>query len=484
MATPVSHPGPPLSTLAAVGAACYHCLALSSNLSSKLQKCSGCHFVSYCNAACQNGSWKSHKPFCRVISSFERVPWMLTMTRWIGENTTEALAQQSTDRHMHCSQQLDRALTTHEKALINFEPRCLFCARTDQLIRIEAAIDPSVAVCPLVPCPTCRLSFACENHWTAAHVEHTQMACDGGHDGLSQCALNQEAAEDDAWAAKMLLRPQHLPEYAQPLRTYRWIPVRLRDAGWASLKSVTWAKKFHAQLEAHFPEAAEEPAVWLRWMSDVLSMPMTVVYALECLNDTLDWTKKDVLTIHLVGAQAKEFFNAICFETILHQLPEVKTLKVTLCGIQLAGLLRRDMHDGPHPIPCCADCTRRGRKRFYEYYDVHYSDLPRRLGSRYSTPDLAIAFNSGASEPHDAEEWESTAALLVARGIPTVFTAYTQDEAHGDNALLLAAGAKLVPELGVCRNPWGSLLPKKDSARLRRFFADNMFLAGGFKGRV
>lgn len=59
---------------------------------------------------------------------------------------------------------------------------------------------------------------------------------------------------------------------------------------------------------------------------------------------------------------------------------------------------------------------------------------------------------------------------------------YTQDECISTNSLLGDAGARLVPGLETCRNPWGSLLAKKDAEQPRRFFAENMYLAGGFKG--
>jgi splicing suppressor protein 51 len=61
--------------------------------------------------------------------------------------------------------------------------------------------------------------------------------------------------------------------------------------------------------------------------------------------------------------------------------------------------------------------------------------------------------------------------------------AYTAEEAIADSRILLDARAKLIPGLGPCRNPWGSLLGKKDFGQPRKFYSDNMCLAGGFKGK-
>ncbi|KAJ6595070.1 hypothetical protein DFH09DRAFT_974239 [Mycena vulgaris] len=478
---------PTLPCVAAVGATCYECYALPPE-SVKLKKCSGCHLVSYCNTSCQKTNWPTHKQFCRAIATLEEPIMASSIVHWAGVSTAEELALIVKQRIAICQIQLGRPISPHEMQLLHLEPRCLFCARSDQLIRIEVATGRSAAYHTLVPCPTCRLSFACETHWALVRDEHTTMMCEGGYDGLPQCVLNQELIADDEWDAKMLLLPTPLPQYCAPLRIYRWIPSRV--SAWTSLRDVTWAEIFQAQLESEFPAARGSSAVWLRRMSDILCMPMTAVYALECLNDDLAWTRKDTLTIHVIGAQSKELWNAICFENILHQLPGVKTVKVVLCGVMLESHLGSDMRGGPYDLNCYLrvkfprDCTRRGRARFNEYYDVHYHDLPQKLGPRFTVPDLAIAFDSGASEPQFAAAWKRTIAFLVAREIPSVFATYTQEEAIADSGLLLAAGARLAPALGPTRNPWGSLLAKRDVGLPRRFYSDNMCLAGGFRGRA
>lgn len=139
----------------------------------------------------------------------------------------------------------------------------------------------------------------CENHWPLVKAEHTHTICEGGFDGLPQCILNQELLEDDEWDAKMLLLPVPIPQYRAETYSYRWIPARVEDA-WTSLKNITWAEKFQAQLESDFPTAGgSESTVWMRRMSDVLSLPMTALYALELLNGNLDWTTQETLTIHV-----------------------------------------------------------------------------------------------------------------------------------------------------------------------------------------
>ncbi|KAJ6595153.1 hypothetical protein DFH09DRAFT_1025002 [Mycena vulgaris] len=454
-----------LLCLVAVGAACYQCHSQESE-SVRLQKCSACHLVSYCNSACQYENWVEHKSFCRVMVAFEHFILPASVS-------TSRIASQI-QKAKFCELALGRVLSDHEHALIVWEPGCLHCDRTDQRTRIEASTDASHI---LVPCPNCRLSFACTNHWAFAYGEHTQKMCAGGYDGLSQCVLNQELLEDEEWNSRMLLIPELLPPYAAVALSYRWIPAQTKSS-WSSLKGATWAGAFQTQLEFEFPAA--RGAASMRRMSDPLSMPMTALYALELLNDGIEWTKKDILTIHVIGAEPKELYNAICFENLLHQLPAVNAVKVVMCGVHLTPT---ELRGGPYEIVCCPTCEGGGRKRYNEYYDVDYHTLPRIMGPRYSVPDLAIAFNSGASEPPDLAAWKKTIAFLVSRSIPSVFTAYGQEDATTDSALLAASGARLVPGLGPCRNPWGSMLVIKDVLQLRGFYSENMFLAGGFNGR-
>ncbi|KAJ7761192.1 hypothetical protein DFH07DRAFT_704973, partial [Mycena maculata] len=129
-------------------------------------------------------------------------------------------------------------------------------------------------------CPDCQLEFAC--HWPLVHSEHTQSPCEGGYDGLPQCVLNHELIKDNEWDARML-RLSRIPlGYCVPLRAYRWIPARLPLTGWVSLKNVTWAERFQSQITADFPTAPVSAS--MRRMSGILSMPMTALYALECLS--------------------------------------------------------------------------------------------------------------------------------------------------------------------------------------------------------
>ncbi|KAJ7712620.1 hypothetical protein B0H16DRAFT_1479245 [Mycena metata] len=71
-------------------------------------------------------------------------------------------------------------------------------------------------------------------------------------------------------------------------------------------------------------------------------------------------------------------------------------------------------------------------------------------------PDVCVAFNSGAAQTSQ-ESWSATLKVLVDRKIPILFTALYRAEAEGEAVLLQAAGTTLHPELGLTKNPRGSL---------------------------
>ncbi|KAJ7730437.1 hypothetical protein B0H16DRAFT_1469602 [Mycena metata] len=71
-------------------------------------------------------------------------------------------------------------------------------------------------------------------------------------------------------------------------------------------------------------------------------------------------------------------------------------------------------------------------------------------------PDVCVAFNSGAAQTSQ-KSWSATLKVLVDRKIPILFTALYRAEAEGEAVLLQAAGTTLHPELGLTKNPRGSL---------------------------
>ncbi|KAJ7036702.1 hypothetical protein C8F04DRAFT_1094133 [Mycena alexandri] len=467
---------PPLH--ARIGLACYKCF---KDEDIRLSRCSGCHRISYCSSECQKLDWRQHKAMCKALSGIEKNNPMAVATLFFSlpsEPTTDLnVLHNMTETHAanilgFCERSLQRQPNVLERNIVGWEPRCMVCTRTDQLIRMEAAKNGTTSEVPkkLIPCSRCDLSFCCSPaHWEAARALHHGPSCEDGHDGLSHCDMNREVRADLKFAEVMAGAHDESGQF-------RWAPERLKSS-WSSLVGLSWEGEFGDEMRRSVGVPQERPmGPWVRAASEHLSMPMSILYALEKLNDDDAWTKKHTLTIHILGGTMTEITAAPMLEEILHRLSEVKTLKLVLCGPEMEG------NHIPRLIPLetCPDCTRLGRKRIHEHVSDTYHGYVKNKGTKFEKPDLCIAFNSGASQA-SMHSWPATFKILVDRKIPSLFTAYNREEAEGEAALLRKAGATLLPALGPIKNPWGSIKVIPEPNKIYGFYAANGWLAGGFK---
>ncbi|KAG5653243.1 hypothetical protein H0H81_001500 [Sphagnurus paluster] len=217
---------------------------------------------------------------------------------------------------------LKRELTLAERNLIGWEPRCMACGRTDRIIRMEAADKGSSSRINLLKaCHACKMAFYCStHHWEAVQEKHAGLPCEDGHDGLTQCHMNQEIRVDVAFSDIMS---------GANMGEFRWAPERDLST-WTSLETTNWESEYADQLIEGFGISRNAVATFLRASSVALSMPMTILAALEQLNQDDAWTCKETLTIHILGAYDMEVQHAQIFEEILHRLPLVKTLKARI----------------------------------------------------------------------------------------------------------------------------------------------------------
>lgn len=126
-----------------------------------------------------------------------------------------------------------------------------------------------------------------------------------------------------------------------------------------------------------------------------------------------------------------------------------------------------------------------------------YHEYAQKLGSKFVKPDLAIAFNSGASE---IDSWAKTIKFLVGEKIPSAFTvrnalsrvcfclipvpsiqSYNRGEAEAEASILRRAGANLVSSLGPKKNPWASKIFRPEPNKVTGFYATNGWLCAGLR---
>ncbi|KAF7344015.1 Zinc finger mynd domain-containing protein 17 [Mycena venus] len=414
---------------------------------------------------------------CKALNAIEKSSSVAVATIFLPREPTTDLnyLHDIIRRHISltlrfCERYLQREVTLFEENLVSDDPRCMVCTRTDLLIRTEAAMNGTTSdyYRRLIPCPECNLSFCCSPaHWEAARALH-HAPCEETSGGmLSQCEMNREVRAQVNFDA-------FLAETMNLHGALIWAPVRTLSA-WMSLEGLSWEGELSDEIRKSFGIPASLSTMpWIRAISDNLTMGMTILYALEKLNDGDAWTRKHTLTVHIIGAWVIEVACAIVFEEILHRLPEVNTLKLVLCGPEMPESRRAFEWD------TCVECKQRGRKLIHEHVIATYHEFVQNSGSAFQPPDLCVAFNSGASQA-SKHTWPPTFELLVQRRIPTSFTSFDREEAEGEAALLRAAGATLHPALGPAKNPWGSMNPVPTPHQVYGFSASSGWLAGGFR---
>ena len=199
-------------------------------------------------------------------------------------------------------------------------------------------------------------------------------------------------------------------------------------------------------------DEAERMLMFLLCTTDTLSMPLTIVQALE----DIKWDKPH-LNIHILGATDRELVLLANFEEIMHLIPSVRGLHITAVGPELPGpsknggliLARQDLQ-------CCPHCKAGGRERSISLYQGVYHNFAK--DSKFEKPDLIVLFNSSWVNGDDAKSnWEPTIKLLVEDNVPALFTTYNAGEAQNEQQRLKELGANFV--VGVEANRWRGMVP-------------------------
>jgi splicing suppressor protein 51 len=208
-----------------------------------------------------------------------------------------------------------------------------------------------------------------------------------------------------------------------------------------------------AQRDVEMREFEEQRRMFLQLATDTLTMPLSILAALE----DLQLLKLSTLKIHLLGATGREFLGLSSFEEILHLNPALKNLDITAVGP--SSWLYGQGPDGYAPkekLPSCAACQSQGRTRPLSAYKGLYHDFA--TTRFYEKPDLIVAFNSGCVDGDDADDdWDRTIRLIVDSGIPALFTTYNPREAWNEQVKMKSLDAKFVVEPE--KNKWSSLVP-------------------------
>ncbi|KAL1611874.1 hypothetical protein SLS60_000095 [Paraconiothyrium brasiliense] len=197
-------------------------------------------------------------------------------------------------------------------------------------------------------------------------------------------------------------------------------------------------------------DEAERMLMFLLYATDSLTMPLTILAALE----DLQWDKPN-LNIHMLGATDRELTALANFEEMLHLVPSLQRLHITAIGPGIPGPA-----DGTvlakQNLDCCPPCKADGRQRSISLHKGVYHEFSQ--SPAFEEPDLVVLFNSGWVDGDDAKShWEPTVKALVENNVPALFTTYNAGEAQNEQKRLRELGAKFVTE--VDENKWRGLVP-------------------------
>ena len=157
-------------------------------------------------------------------------------------------------------------------------------------MRMEASKNQSSSPNILKACSDCKMTFYCsDEHWKAVQHLHAGKPCIDGHDGLSQCQVNQEIRADINFANIMA---------GAKAGNFKWAPERVKPS-WTSLNDIGWEEEFGQELAQSFSIPLASVGPWIRGASEALSLPMSILWALENLNEDDAWTRQDTLVVHV-----------------------------------------------------------------------------------------------------------------------------------------------------------------------------------------
>ncbi|KAL0064148.1 hypothetical protein AAF712_008870 [Marasmius tenuissimus] len=404
--------------------------------------------------------WKAHKQICNAIASLgsdagdkAELTGGLPRTASDDFQTVNETCQQNFQTELKLLQShMKRNLTFEEQKILVWQPRCMGCSRTERLIRIEGADGKAIK-----PCDVCKATFCCcEEHWDIVRDKHVNEPVWDVPGNLSQCQINRQICGDILFANIMVDSHTHEPNGVSLVS--QWRPER-HLSKWEPLKTgdKCWEEEFNASLQKEVVASLGPvpPGSFLRSATQGLSMPMTILYALQQLKPL--GRKEEFITRH--GPRAERRFLGIW------------TGKQSLT-IHLLGAREMEILHAPR------NCIKDQKQCTFEVHAMSYHKYIEKQGARYTNPDLAVAFNFGASSY--ASSWAETMEVLVRKAVATVFTSQNRDEAEAESQLLRVAGASLVLVLGPVRNPWGGLQLLPEPNKVTGFYANNGCLAGGF----
>lgn len=433
---------PGIPVLAIRGYLCFRCFGPGP--SDKILKCGGCKRAGYCSKECQKLDWSlGHKKQCKILQDINR----FEEERYREKRTWTEYSRSL----LHIVRGMRDSYHDEENLhyVVQAQAYCVTCRRS--------AVQLSTRGIALKACAHCRLVFSCAD--CPSPPAHPDSVCVAYQNYANVERFRISFFEDTGKASPTTCTQFPRTERKLLAGSPGWFDyfVNISDkpqiqraikSDFSGLTDATIRLGHAEELEIE-----ERRRMFLLCATDTLTMPLTIVSALE----DISFDKPDLI-VHLLGATGREFLALSNFEEILHLVPNLKSLHVTGVGPTAFRMdagqtspLSRTMN-----VECCPICTSEGRSRSVASYHGLYHDLAKTTG--YTKPDLFVLFNSGWVDGDDAEsDWRPTIKLLIESNIPALFTTYNADEATNEKMKMRQLGGRFLVEPE--KNKWSGLVP-------------------------
>lgn len=319
---------------------------------------------------------------------------------------------------------------------VSNEPYCYHCYRRESQLENGAKLNV---------CRDCFLTSFC----TSCQQTHPSAECATLQDIVADekilIDLQRRTGKSSTVSFTRFPRKYYLP-LSSATGWYDYY-TRLSDKGGFGSKMTQDLKyKGNDPKEREFVE-------YMRYGTNTTTIQLTLIAALEAIMPNI--STHGLIDLHIIGASGAEFASVPAFEELLHLIPSLKALQLSVVGLNVA----EDVTDAtktqkPHILQCCAECTKMGRSvSITTWRGPYHAYVDTKL---YKTPDLAAAFHSGFSVDEQAD-WLPTIEYLAHAPHPTLFTAARYFEIEGEMGVWKNLGAEFVKNAEV--NKWKGMSP-------------------------
>lgn len=253
-------------------------------------------------------------------------------------------------------------------------------------------------------CSKCHFACFCEGCSEVFATKHTPSACEKYVVNLAAFTMSAKNGTPLAMCSNSRV-PAHQPNKANSAETAANTDEPASEHRNSSSDTFpgSWAGYLAAKRgDQHFdlPEQFLRMPPVLAMLTDSLSVPLTIVYALHKHYGHALLANMPHISVHIIGAtESFEDFGTHKYEEIMHWLPACRSLSLSLVGPELAI----EASTKNEEIQLCEGCVSAGCIPIQVNRAL---DLYHEWEGRHKKPTLALACNSGLHQDiAQAKEW-------------------------------------------------------------------------------